>query len=129
MKTTKSVLGKALVPAVLVMAIALVTGLALVKSHILAAPTPPATAIVCDVQGAAGDSCYQQPFPCYSTQAFWLAGLDCNTFTTGCGVGPTGGTDGFHYIFTAGPGNTTPAPGTFLGSCASAQSLCRRMRV
>src|ERR1700758_5196663 len=99
MKTTKSILGKALVPAVVVVAIAILVGLAFVKSRLLAQPTPPATAVACDVVGAAGDSCYNQPFPCYSTQAFWLSGLDCNTFTTACGVGPTGGTDGFHYIF------------------------------
>ncbi|HEY4284368.1 MAG TPA: SdrD B-like domain-containing protein, partial [Chthoniobacterales bacterium] len=112
MKTTKSVLGKALLPAVVVLTLGIFIGLGFVKSRLLAAPTPPAVTTICDVQGAPGDGCYQQPFPCYSTQAFWLAGLDANVFTTGCGAGPNGGTDGLHFIFTAGPGSTVPTPGT-----------------
>ena len=57
MKTTKSVLGKALLPAVVVLALGIFIGLGIIKSRLIAAPTPPAVATDYDVQGAPGDSC------------------------------------------------------------------------
>jgi hypothetical protein len=80
------------------------------------------TSTICNAFGAHADSCYQlRPSPCTSGQAFWFPnadcyipeGADCVNGVMPTTSNPSPGTDGFKYVFTPGPNNTTETAGTF----------------